>query len=165
MKILVVSDSHSSLRFMKQCIDKLKPACIIHLGDYYDDAESVCQDYPGIPLIQVPGNCDEYRAPVKAPRILQPKLEGVQFYLTHGHLHQVKMTDVILAREARKAGATVALYGHTHIPECRLEKDGLWVMNPGSCGYSGGSAGLIEVNDGKVLLCKNIFAEDLEVMK
>lgn len=164
MKILVVSDSHSSLRFMDRCIAVMKPDCIIHLGDYYDDAQAVCENYPDIPLIQVPGNCDEYRAPVKAQRVLQLTLEGVRFFLTHGHLHQVKMTEAALIKDAQKSECQIALYGHTHVPACHREKSGLWVMNPGSCGYFGGSAGFVEVENGKIFVCKNIYAEDLEEM-
>ena len=40
MKILVLSDSHSALSFMRSCIETVKPDRIIHLGDYYDDAEN-----------------------------------------------------------------------------------------------------------------------------
>lgn len=58
MKILVLSDSHSSVRFMRRCVDKIKPNAIVHLGDYYDDAEVLAEEYPHIPLFQVPGNCD-----------------------------------------------------------------------------------------------------------
>lgn len=164
MKILVLSDSHSSLHFMRQCLTAVKPDCMMHLGDYYDDAQTVAEEFPDIALIQVPGNCDEYRAPVKAQRILQPTIEGVRFYLTHGHLHHVKMTDAALIRDAQKSGSQIVLFGHTHVPECYRES-GMWVMNPGSCGYSGGSAGLIEVSQGKILTCKNIYPEDLEALK
>ena len=41
MKILVVSDSHSALSFMRTCIDCVKPDMFIHLGDYFDDAEAI----------------------------------------------------------------------------------------------------------------------------
>lgn len=164
MKILVLSDSHSSLRFMRRCLTVLKPDCMIHLGDYYDDAQTVAEEFPSIPLIQVPGNCDEYRAPVKAQRILQPTIDGVHFYLTHGHLHHVKMTTAALIRDAKNSGCQIVLYGHTHTPECTKES-GIWVMNPGSCGYGGGSAGLIELSNGNIITFKNVFPEDLEEMK
>ncbi len=164
MKILVLSDSHSSLHFMRQCLTVFKPDCMIHLGDYYDDAQTMVEEFPNIPLIQVPGNCDEYRALAKAPRILQPTIDGVRFYLTHGHLHHVKMTNAALIRDAKQCGSQIVLYGHTHIPEC-IQEEGMWVMNPGSCGYHGGSAGLIELSNGVILTCKNIFPEDLEALK
>ena len=46
MKILVLSDSHSALRFMRQCIDRVKPHAVIHLGDYFDDGEAMKEEYP-----------------------------------------------------------------------------------------------------------------------
>ena len=37
MTILVLSDSHSTLRFMRLCVEKIQPDALIHLGDYFDD--------------------------------------------------------------------------------------------------------------------------------
>ena len=37
-------------------------------------------------------------------------------------------------------------------------------MNPGSAGFYSGSAGLIEVEQGKILTCRLIGPEDLEEM-
>ena len=61
MTILVLSDSHSTLRFMRQCVDTIQPDVLIHLGDYFDDGAVLKEEYPQIPLLQVPGNCDRYR--------------------------------------------------------------------------------------------------------
>ena len=47
MKILVLSDSHSALSFMRRCIDSVKPDAVIHLGDHFDDAEEMREEYPG----------------------------------------------------------------------------------------------------------------------
>ena len=41
MKILVLSDSHSALSFMRRAVDAIKPDAIIHLGDHYDDGETI----------------------------------------------------------------------------------------------------------------------------
>ena len=41
LKILVLSDSHSALRFMRQCIDAVKPYAVIHLGDLVGDGETM----------------------------------------------------------------------------------------------------------------------------
>ena len=163
MKILVMSDSHSALRFMHTCIRAVQPDLMIHLGDFYEDAKTVAEDYPHIPLIQVPGNCDRWRINPGEPEILIPRIDGVRMYLTHGHLHGVKMTLGNLLREARKADAQAVLYGHTHIADCFMEEDGLWVLNPGSCNYSGGSVGLIETKAGKILSCRILEQDDLEV--
>ena len=69
-----------------------------------------------------------------------------------------------LVADARKMGAQVALYGHTHRVDCHQEPDGMWVMNPGSCGSMGGTAGVIKIEDGEVKTCYFITQEDLEEM-
>lgn len=161
MKILVLSDSHSSLRFMRECVIKTKPNVIIHLGDYFDDGETLHEEFPNILFYQVAGNCDKYRAPFHAREILIMPIGGVRFYMTHGHIHRVKQVLGLLLRDAREAKADIALFGHTHVAYCQQEEDGLWVMNPGSCGYGGGSAGLIEIENEKISSCRNIGQEDL----
>ena len=154
MKILVLSDSHSSLRFMRHCIDGVKPDAVIHLGDHYADGEAMKEEYPGIPFYQVPGNCDFYFSRPDASEILSTRIGGVDLYLTHGHRHNVKHYLGALLRDARKARVAAVLYGHTHVPDCHREDDGLWVLNPDSCRYSGGSAGLLEVRDRRIVDCR-----------
>jgi predicted phosphodiesterase len=134
----------------------------VHLGDYYDDGQAMAEENPHIPMYQVPGNCDRYRCPPFAHEILILPVCGVPLYMTHGHRHQVKMTTSMLIRDARASKAAAALYGHTHIADCHQEDDGLWVLNPGSCGYYGGSAGLIETENGKIVNCRLIRQENLE---
>lgn len=164
MKILVLSDSHSALSFMFRCVRKVKPDAIIHLGDYFDDAQALQEEFPNIRLYQVPGNCDRYRVPLSAQEILIMPVFGVELYMTHGHRHNVKMFTGSLLADARKARAAAALYGHTHIADCRQEEDGLWVLNPGSAGSYSGSAGIMEIQDGKIINCRIITAADLEEM-
>ncbi len=41
MNILVLSDSHSTLSFMRRCVETVKPDAIVHLGDYFDDGASL----------------------------------------------------------------------------------------------------------------------------
>jgi len=86
----------------------------------------------------------------------------VPFYMTHGHKHRVKMTLSFLLSDARASKAAAVLYGHTHQADCHREDDGLWVLNPGSCGYGGGSAGLIEIKEEKIVSCRIIRQENLE---
>ena len=149
MRILVVSDSHSALSFMFRCAEALKPDVMIHLGDHYDDGEALRDEFPNARVYLLPGNCDRYRAPLNVPEILLDTLGGLKFYMTHGHRHSVKSTLRVLLADAKAAGADVALYGHTHVADCHMEEN-LLVMNPGSCGYYGGSAGLIEIQNGKI---------------
>lgn len=163
VKILVLSDSHSSLSFMRLCVDKVRPDMILHLGDHYDDGETLRQEYPGIRLHQVPGNCDLYRSPAWAAEAVLLPADGVKLFMTHGHRHGVKRDIYRLLLDARKHGADAALYGHTHVADCHQETDGLWVLNPGCCGYYGGSAGLIETERGKIKTCRILRQDDLEV--
>ena len=147
---------------MRRCIQSVKPDVMIHLGDHFDDGETMALENPHIRIHQVPGNCDKYRMMRYEPEILCYPVGGVVMYMTHGHLHNVKMDRYKLLLEARKMNAQVVLYGHTHVADCHLEEDGLWVMNPGACGSTGGSVGLIEIQDGMILGCKILHLSDLE---
>ena len=162
MKILVLSDSHSALQFMFSCVEQLAPDAVIHLGDYFDDGAALREEFPGIRLYQVPGNCDRYRCPPGQPEILVDRILGINLYLTHGHCHNVKLTLTRLLQDGRACHADAVLYGHTHQPDCRQEEDGMWILNPGSCGYGGRTAGLIEVESGKIVSCRILRQEDLE---
>lgn len=162
MKILVLSDSHSVLKFMRLCMDTIKPDAVIHLGDYVADGEVIAEEYPQIPVYQVAGNCDEYRVAPDYPQGRVEVLDGCKIYFTHGHQQKVKIFLDKILENASCFHAQIALFGHTHIPLCQQEKNGLWVLNPGSCGYFGGSVGLIEVSNGKVLSCRIIREADLE---
>ena len=148
MKILVLSDSHSGLSFMRHCIEKTHPEHIIHLGDHYDDAIAIGEEYPHIRLHQVPGNCDMW-AVKDAPEILCYDIAGVRFYMTHGHNHGVKSGLERIIKAARESKAAVVLFGHTHEPVCFLDGE-LLVMNPGSCRSWSGSAGVIQIRNGKI---------------
>ena len=161
MKILVLSDSHSALSFMRLCIDTVKPDVMIHLGDFFDDGRAIGEEYAHIPLIQVPGNCDRFRCPPNVSDVLIQRVDGVNLYMTHGHKHRVKQDTDLLLRDARASGADAVLYGHTHVCNCYQDCDGMWILNPGSCGYYGGSAGLLETDHGKILSCRILRQEDL----
>ena len=162
MKILVLSDSHSAMRFMRDCVELIKPQAVIHLGDYYDDGETLKELYPHIELHQVPGNCDRYRCPPWVHARLCYDVCGVRLFMTHGHKYGVKTSTAAMLAEARVMGAQGALYGHTHVAEVYREETGMWVMNPGSSGYGGGSAGLLEVENGQILSCRILNLESLE---
>ena len=161
-RILVLSDSHSGNSFMRWCVNTVKPDAIIHLGDYYDDGLELHEEYPLIPFYSVPGNCDRYRAPAHAGEILIQPVFGVELYMTHGHKQGVKSSTALMVAEAHAMHAQAALYGHTHVAENYRDETGMWVMNPGSAGYGGGSAGLIETENNTIISCRIITPETLE---
>ena len=149
---------------MYRCVEKVKPNAVVHLGDYYDDAEALAETYPHLIVHQVAGNCDKYRCPVSARLMLCYRLGGVMTYMTHGHLHRVKSGEGALIAAAKRRGAQIALFGHTHSPLCEHLEDGMWLLNPGSCGYFGGSAGMIVIENGNIAACRLLRQADLEEM-
>ncbi len=160
-KILVLSDSHSSMRLMRLAMQAVKPDAVVHLGDHYDDGQTLAEEYPYIPFHQVPGNCDRYRCPEWEIQRKCYDVCGVRLFMAHGHNHGVKSSTYRLMLEARDLGAQAALYGHTHQAECYREDEGMWVMNPGTCGSSDGSVGVIEAADGVVRSCRILRLEDI----
>ena len=161
MRILVLSDSHGKLAFMRRCIFRLKPDHVIHLGDHIDDGKVLETENPHIRFHMLPGNCDTFRFFGMEPDILCYPIDDVMFFMTHGHRHGVKSSQEALIAQARTKDARAALFGHTHIPVCRQETDGLWVINPGSCRDTL-TAALIQTQDGKISACTIVGQADIE---
>ena len=112
MKLLVLSDTHRSLGFAYDAIEKERPDAVLHLGDHLTDAEELsfaCQEPD---FHYVPGNCDY--APT-VPQSLTLEFDDVRVFMTHGHIYGVKRDLTALAGAAKDAGAQLALFGHTHI--------------------------------------------------
>lgn len=165
MRILVLSDSHSGRSFMRYCIEAVKPTHVIHLGDHYADGTVMSEEFPHIRFHQVPGNCDLYRVDYAAPDILCYPIGGAKLFMTHGHKHGVKTDICRVMADARGYGAQAVLFGHTHSALCFQAEDGLWVLNPGTCGSWGGSAGILEIEDGKITACRVVRQAEMELMQ
>ncbi|MEE0741069.1 MAG: metallophosphoesterase family protein [Emergencia sp.] len=127
MKILVLSDTHGSLKKAGQIYKKLTDVdLLIHCGDHIGDAKTL-SDVWGIPVVCVQGNCDGLRdrqfqiADTPAGRIL----------VTHGHMEQVGFDLSKLLYLVQENNCIAACFGHTHIPLCE-NIDGIWLINPGS---------------------------------
>lgn len=144
LKILVFSDSHRYLNGMYCAIEEHKPDQVIHLGDLQDDAEEVAMVYPRLPICMVPGNCDGWTTEAATKLIT---IDGVKILLGHGHLWHVKQGYETAILQARKAGADLLLFGHTHVAVCRQLEDGLWMMNPGT---AQSTFGIITIENGSV---------------
>ena len=72
---------------MVRAIRQQQPDAVFHLGDCERDTQRLEKEFPDLPLYRVCGNCD--REPVN-PEVLQLTLDGVKFFLTHGHRYSVK---------------------------------------------------------------------------
>lgn len=147
MKILVLSDSHQTMRYMVEAVEKEHPNHVIHLGDHTRDAEELSRQYPMLPILMVRGNCDfdyDHREQTLAV------FGDIRILAVHGHRYGVKSGLLRYELAARENGVQVALFGHTHHAVCELY-NGLWLMNPGSCGYcSRPTYGIIEIQGSEV---------------
>ena len=141
MKLLVLSDTHRSLGFAYDAIEKERPDAVLHLGDHLTDAEDLsfaCQEPD---FYYVPGNCDY--APT-VPQSLTLEFDGVRIFMTHGHRYNVKLGYESLANAAHFSGAQLALFGHTHEADF-LRMGDVTLFNPGSAGMGRQTYGMITV--------------------
>ena len=130
MKAAVFSDSHGLTNLMCEALRRCSVDVIIHLGDHDRDAQELRLEFPHIPLYSVRGNCD---LASMAPDRETVQLGSVKALICHGHLYRVKYSLDSLVYAAMEAGASLALYGHTHIPDQR-DIGGVRLINPGSAG-------------------------------
>ena len=163
INILVVSDTHGNYKRLDEVLnkqfaleDKFRPRYLIHLGDGIEDVEK-CKLAEKFCVYSVKGNCDSFFYSSSIPKERVIELGGCKIFITHGHVHGVKMGVSSAAACAAECGADILMYGHTHAPvsytlekgkkveNVVLEKP-LVVFNPGSLGYEGsfGSVSILE---------------------
>lgn len=153
MKVyLVISDTHGDIFTVRKILEQYPQIDgLIHLGDYYKDAEILKKtQLSGLDFIMVPGNCDiVFNVP--SEKILE--VEGKRILLTHGHNYDVKNGIGRLERKALKENINAVLFGHTHTPLQDL-RSGIVFLNPGSISYPRGSSdstyGLLEVSEKRI---------------
>jgi putative phosphoesterase len=152
MKILVISDTHGDINKAEEAVRLNKEiGLIIHLGDYFRDAQKLSSIFPNIPIEYIYGNSDFMINDVPAEKLLE--INGKRIFITHGHRYSVKWDYDKLYKKAEEMNADILLFGHTHIPDL-VEKGSLYVVNPGSTSDpredSDESYAIIEIEDGKV---------------
>lgn len=143
MKYLVFSDSHRRTDLMESVIRSHSEYNIIHLGDVYEDVETIRREFPYRACCSVIGNNDFFRRNEIKELVIEDN--GHKIFLCHGHTRGVKSgIDGVLCAALSK-GCDIALFGHTHI-KFYNEINGVKLLNPGSIGYSGTYATL-DVNE------------------
>ena len=144
-RIGVVSDSHGDRGHLQQALMKLEADgridALIHCGDGGHDAQALTGNI--LQTVIVRGNCDGWSSPYKEEMFVP--IGNANFFVTHGHRYGVKRDLALLAEAAAVKGARVACFGHTHVPFCEWQ-NGVLLVNPGSCAYTGRCA-LITVDD------------------
>ena len=151
MRFLVVSDTHHNSGALLDLVLSLKPSVnkLLFLGDGLRDLDDIESVFPDLGILAVRGNCDFSGT---APADLLFFEQDIGIYMTHGHTFGVRQSTAPLVEHAESLGASVALFGHTHIPY--LSFDGsVHLMNPGSLAQprmGGPTYGIIEITDGKI---------------
>lgn len=159
MKILVISDTHGYIdKAVKVIKENNNISMIIHLGDYFRDAQKIAYEFPHIQVEYVHGNCDLMPGNVLAEKLLE--LEGKKVFITHGHRYSVKWNYEKILKRAQELEADLLLFGHTHIAEI-FNNGKCFFLNPGSISDPRGgrreSYAIVDIN-GDVIEPKLFFA-------
>lgn len=152
MKILVLSDTHGDTSKAEEAIRANKGiSLIIHLGDYFRDAQKLSGLFPDIPIEYIYGNSDFMIEDVPAEKTLV--VDGKKIFITHGHRYSVKWDYDKLFKKAEELNVDMLLFGHTHIPDI-VKKGKYYILNPGSASDprddSDESYALIDIKNGSV---------------
>ncbi|WP_332307837.1 metallophosphoesterase [Pontibacillus litoralis] len=124
--MLIMSDSHGLVeevqRIKERHADEVD--AIIHCGD----SELPINVDVMSGMYKVGGNCDIDNRFNEENNFV---IGDLSFYVTHGHLHDVKRTLMPLSYRAEELGANVICFGHSHIAGAELVNNKLFI-NPGS---------------------------------
>ena len=123
-KVLILSDSHGLTRELEDIKERHQLQHMIHCGDSeldYDADE--LEDF-----VKVAGNCD---FDTNYPNEEKLTIDGLTFFITHGHLYNVKANLISLSYRAAEENAQVVCFGHTHIAGAEQNNKQLFI-NPGS---------------------------------
>jgi len=141
MKILVVSDTHGELSGLATVLSRLGGSVdyLVHCGDGAADCERarslglICP-----PVLAVRGNMDAER---RIPAFRQLEADGLPILILHGHRYLDSSASLLgLALHGSEQGASLVIFGHTHIP-ILAEERGLSLLNPGSLSRPRGGHG------------------------
>jgi len=125
VKLLVMSDTHGDTEVIKR-VREANPNvdAIIHCGD-----SELAFDHPYLEDVwKVRGNCDR---DARFPDEQLFEVEGINVFVAHGHLLNVKSTIMNLLYRSKEVEANVAFFGHSHVLGAELV-DNILFVNPGS---------------------------------
>lgn len=126
-KVLIVSDSHGLTDELEQIVTRHAPDIAIHCGD-----SELSTDAPQLASYStVRGNCD-WQGTFPSEKMIE--IGGVRFFISHGHVTNVKASLMQLQYRALELAADIACFGHTHIAYAEKVEQCL-LLNPGSIRY------------------------------
>lgn len=131
MKVLVLSDSHGAVHFLRRILQNETDAdTVFFLGDGLGDIEKVKSDFPQKKFICVKGNNDFC---YQENREAYKYIEGMTILACHGDTFGVRNSLRELINKTASVRGNLALYGHTH--QRNLYSDaatGIFAVNPGA---------------------------------
>jgi uncharacterized protein len=132
--VIIVSDSHGlqgELRMIKDRHQNEAEA-FIHCGDSELDYHS--DEMTGFHKVR--GNCDFDR---NYQEDIDFSVGEMKFFVTHGHLYNVKMNLMSLSYRADEVRAQIVCFGHSHLAGAEKVGEKLFI-NPGSIRQPRGGA-------------------------
>ena len=129
--IIVISDTHNRLpdnEILWEAFDNAD--YIFHLGDGAKEIAKLKAAYPD-KLKYVYGNADGMST--NQEEVVE--VEGVKFFLAHGHNYRVKSSDIDLQMRGLELGVDCCLFRHVHRPSI-TQYGNLKLINPGSLTYA-----------------------------
>ncbi|MBS9775854.1 MAG: YfcE family phosphodiesterase [Fusobacterium sp.] len=128
-KILVLSDSHGHFEKILKIYEMEKPDIVIFSGDGIEDIENFMYIYENINCYAVRGNCDFF-SKFKDEEIFT--IENHNFFLTHGHLYDVKYSLENIKNILKKTEVNIIIYGHTHRENLEKVEENKFIFNAGA---------------------------------
>lgn len=156
-KILLLSDSHRSTIVLRSVLNAPPEGlcCVIHLGDGDREISDLMAHVPQLAYLGVRGNCDPITSTAPTERTVSRA--GVRLMLCHGHTYGVKSSLAPAATAAAREGASLLLFGHTHIPCDKTVATALGevrCINPGSAAC--GEFAMLTLSEGSVV-CEHML--------
>ena len=158
-KLLIVSDTHGNVGKLDDLIRKYDKQYdyLIHLGDRSYDILSLQESIGN--LIAVKGNIEGQGGLSRegTPYEVTVEIDGVRIFATHGHRYSVKSTLIFLKKQAKKVGANLVLFGHTHEKYLEIEDD-IMYFNPGA--LTDNDYGFIAVDKGEIVSIEHVYLSE-----
>ncbi len=129
-KVLILSDSHGLTDELTMIKERHQLEYMIHCGD--SELRFNAPELQGFYVIK--GNCDNDH---RFEEDLVMKIGGLTFFITHGHLYNVRPNLLNIAYKAKELEADIICYGHTHVAYAEQVGNQLFI-NPGSIRYPKG---------------------------
>ena len=131
MKILILGDTHAQDDIFLRILSVEKDYdVLLHTGDF-EGSELVYRELSDTPLYCVAGNNDFF---TDAPYERVIELESCRIFMTHGHRYDLHQGYQKVCDEAIRRGASIAIYGHSHVPVAEYHR-GVLMLNPGSTSW------------------------------